>query len=177
MKFADFDEHDSAEPWCDIMVRPMAAADIRPVAEIYGERESVGADAAMEIVSRWADDVSECLVLVAEHQGRVEAYAKAEWLSPSGNEGTAPTGWYLTGLVVRSSARRRGVGAALTDERIALLRTKATEVWYFANARNRATIALHERAGFSLHTDEFTLPGVTFEGGQGALFRLGMDHR
>jgi GNAT superfamily N-acetyltransferase len=124
------------------------------------------------VVSPWAEAASGRLVLVAEHRGRVSGYGKAEWLDPDGRGGNAPTGWYLTGLVVTPSARRHGLGALLTERRIAALAARTGEVWYVANLRNRATIALHERHGFALHTREFEIPGVVFDGGRGALFRL-----
>ncbi len=41
----------------------------------------------------------------------------------------------------------------------------------FANARNRASIALHAAFGFEEVTRDFEVPGVTFEGGVGVLFR------
>jgi hypothetical protein len=50
-----------------------------------------------------------------------------------------------------------------------------SEVWYFANVRNRVTIALHEAEDFAFHTQDFAVPGVTFDGGRGALFRLAIE--
>jgi hypothetical protein len=46
------------------------------------------------------------------------------------------------------------------------------EIWYFVNLLNQASVALHERRGFVLHTTDFDIPGVRFEGGQSALCRL-----
>jgi ribosomal protein S18 acetylase RimI-like enzyme len=64
------------------------------------------------------------------------------------------------------------VGTRLTEERIAALAPRANEIWYFANLENRATIALHERIGFTLHSRAFHIPGVSFDGAGGGLFRL-----
>jgi hypothetical protein len=44
--------------------------------------------------------------------------------------------------------------------------------WYFANARNRASLDLHARLGFEEVTRAFDLAGVTFEGGEGVLCRV-----
>jgi len=44
--------------------------------------------------------------------------------------------------------------------------------YYFANAQNRVSIELHEQFGFMELTQDFTYPGVTFEGGIGILFRV-----
>ncbi len=40
------------------------------------------------------------------------------------------------------------------------------------NARNTASIELHERFGFEEITRRFSFPGLTFKGGEGILFRL-----
>ena len=173
--FADFDEEARAERWHDLVVRPIEALDASAVAAVFAERENVGLEQALETVSRWIDPDPGRLTLVAERRGLVHGYGKAEQLRPGEQGGNAPTGWYLTGLVVAPTARRRGLGARLTEERIASLAERTSEVWYFANARNRATIALHERHGFVLQTYNFTIPGVTLEGGPGALFRLRIE--
>jgi ribosomal protein S18 acetylase RimI-like enzyme len=172
VKFAEFHEHDWTERWHGVEVRSLEAADLGAVARVFAQRENVTHHRAEEVVSRWLEPSPKRFVLVAEHDGQVQGYGKAEWLDPDDAGGDAPTGWYLTGVVVTPTARRHGVGAALTEERIARLSRMTREVWYFANSHNRATIALHASLGFALQTRDFDIPGVTFEGGQGALFRL-----
>lgn len=174
VKFAEFDEQQPGDRWPDARVRALERRDLQEVADIYAEREGVETSRAIEVASRWADVSSNHMVLVAERNTRVWGYGKAEWLDPRAHGGDAPVGWYLTGLVVAPPARRRGVGTVLTHSRLERLRSVTPEVWYFANVRNRATIALHERHGFVLHSRSFRIPGVAFEGGQGALFRLSM---
>lgn len=172
VKFAEFDEQDSDERWRDAVVRSMQASDVAAVAAIYAERADARINRAVKVASRWAEASTERLVLVVEHRGIVQGYGKAEWLVPQDRGGNAPTGWYLTGLVVAPAARRHGLGARLTEQRIETLALTTSEVWYVANLRNQTTIALHERQGFVLHTHKFQIPGVVFEGGHGALFRL-----
>jgi hypothetical protein len=48
---------------------------------------------------------------------------------------------------------------------------RATEIWFFANAANRASLLLHHGLGFREVTRDFTYPGVTFTGGTGVLCR------
>jgi hypothetical protein len=48
---------------------------------------------------------------------------------------------------------------------------RAGEVWFFANARNRASVDLHARLGFVEVTRDFAFPGVSFDGGVGVLCR------
>ncbi len=40
---------------------------------------------------------------------------------------------------------------------------------FFANTRNRASLALHARIGFREITRDFTIPTVSFAGGEGVL--------
>ena len=84
----------------------------------------------------------------------------------------APAGYYLMGMVVHPDHRRRGVGTALTQARIDWISRHADSAWYFANTRNTASIALHERFGFEEITRSFTYPRVDFERGEGVLFCL-----
>ncbi|WP_394274807.1 hypothetical protein [Luteococcus sp.] len=45
----------------------------------------------------------------------------------------------------------------------------ARHVCFFANTRNRASLALHARIGFREITRDFTIPTVSFAGGEGVL--------
>jgi L-amino acid N-acyltransferase YncA len=67
----------------------------------------------------------------------------------------------------------RGVGRALVRARIdESRRQRAPELFYFANARNEATIRLHEQFGFHEIQRPFELASVTFNHSVGVLFRL-----
>lgn len=170
--FAEFQRHDRGERWEDIVVRRMGPDDAAAVAAMFSEREGRRLSDALEVVQRWAEPTEQRHVLVAEHRGRLVGYGKSQWLAPQDEGGDAPAGWYLAGLVVTPSARRHGVGARLTGERIEALRSVTDEVWYFASSRNAATIALHRHYGFTLHARDVVVPRVTFAGAQSLLFRL-----
>jgi hypothetical protein len=45
------------------------------------------------------------------------------------------------------------------------------EAWYFTNARNHASLALHAKLGFVEVTRDFSYPNVSFDGGVGVLGR------
>ena len=100
-------------------------------------------------------------------------YGRARLFVPAAHApaDTAPRGYYLTGIFVRSDHRRLGVGTALTRSRLAWIGKHDDEAWYFANARNLGSIELHRRLGFREVTGTFSFPGVTFDGGVGVLFR------
>ena len=84
---------------------------------------------------------------------------------------TAPPGYYLMGLIVHPDFRRRGIAAALTHARLDWISDQADEAWYFANARNAASIALHASFAFEEVTRSFFYPRVDFDRGEGILFR------
>lgn len=110
------------------------------------------------------------LVLVALSAGRPVGYASAGWQDYARRGGyNVRDGWYLTGLVVDPLHRRGGIGRRLTQRRLEWLDGRTGKVWYFANAVNRSSIELHRRLGFHEVTREFSIPGVTFDGGVGVL--------
>jgi hypothetical protein len=53
---------------------------------------------------------------------------------------------------------------------------RASEAFYFANALNRPSIDLHARLGFVELTRDFSIPGASFVGGCGILFRAELAH-
>jgi ribosomal protein S18 acetylase RimI-like enzyme len=83
----------------------------------------------------------------------------------------APVGHYLGGVTVDPRWRRRGVAAALTGARMAWIGERAAAAHYVVNARNRASIALHEPWGFAEVARGPRLSGITFDGGVGVLLR------
>jgi ribosomal protein S18 acetylase RimI-like enzyme len=92
--------------------------------------------------------------------------------APDAPADTVPPGYYLTGLFVLPEQRGRGIGTALTRVRLDWIGERAADAWFFANARNTASIELHRRLGFEEVSRRFSFPGLTFEGGEGILFRL-----
>jgi aminoglycoside 6'-N-acetyltransferase I len=72
----------------------------------------------------------------APAEGALLGYAKTHrYPAP---DGAAPAGHYLGGIVVHPAARRRGVGRALTEARLAWIWERADAAHYLANARGRA---------------------------------------
>lgn len=83
----------------------------------------------------------------------------------------APAGHYLGGITVHPDWRRRGVGTALTAARIDWIFSRAAEVWYIVNIRNRASIELHHKWGFEEIARAPGFHTTTFTGGIGLLMR------
>lgn len=103
-------------------------------------------------------------------------YGRTAWFEPGAGApaNAAPSGYYLIGLVVEPGWRRRGVASALIDARLAWVSQRAREAWYFTDRRNRVSIRLHERMGFSTVTDDFWFPTVTDGGGSHLLGRVAL---
>lgn len=113
-------------------------------------------------------------VIVAEAATGLVGYGRTAWFEPAADApaNTAPAGWYLNGLIVDPDWRRRGIARALTEGRLSWVAARADEAWYFANVRNRVSLALHASLGFVEVTRDFSFPGVEFQGGAGVLCRL-----
>jgi ribosomal protein S18 acetylase RimI-like enzyme len=128
----------------------------------------------------WRDALSEDrehqqrLLLVADIAGEVVGYGRARLFHhpPGAPADTAPEGYYLSGVFVRPDWRRSGIGAALIEARLRWIAERANEAWFFCNARNIASIELHRRAGFEEITRHFSFLCLTFDGGEGILFRF-----
>ena len=152
-------------------IAPLRPSDVGESAALAAAREG-------DDLERWvvgfarraaADPVT---TFVARVDGELAGFGAVGWLDDAEADGVrrVPAGWFLTGLVVVPAWRRRGIGAALTAHRLDWLRGRADVVYYFANARNRATIDLHRRLGFEEVTRDFAIPGVAFAGGVGVLY-------
>jgi ribosomal protein S18 acetylase RimI-like enzyme len=125
------------------------------------------------VLRREVEDPEHRLV-VAEIGDAIVAYGRAGLFEPAPEApaDTAPRGYYLTGIFVHPDQRRGGIGAALTQARLEWIGERADDAWFFANARNVASLELHRRFGFEEVTRRFSFPGATFDGGEGILFRV-----
>jgi ribosomal protein S18 acetylase RimI-like enzyme len=152
------------------LIRRAVPTDIEPCLTL--------ANREVELPTGLADDLREAdrLLLVAEDARRIIGYGRTMHFRRAADApaDSVPTGYYLTGLVVDASCRRMGVGSELTRARLVWISGRATEAWYFANARNAASIALHAQLGFREVTREFSFPGLSFNGSEGILFRAGL---
>jgi ribosomal protein S18 acetylase RimI-like enzyme len=159
-------------PWPDgLVIRDALLADCPGIAQISHERDGGEVATARDRCDRDLRDPDR-LLLVADVSGELAGFARAgRWEPPSDStEKAAPAGWYLFGVVVRDRWRRRGIGLELTRRRLAWIGDRAGDAYYFANARNVASIDLHAKLGFVEVTRDFTVRGASFEGGVGILF-------
>jgi ribosomal protein S18 acetylase RimI-like enzyme len=166
--FADFDPDAHGEPVA-ARVRPAVATDLDACAQLAWSRNGGELDSWHR---RLAGDIADpsTLVVVAEVADAVGGYASAQWLSFDQNQAAnIEDGWYLTGVTVEPSLRRRGLGRALLQARLGWISERADRAWYFASAVNEASLQLHRELGFREVTRSFSVPGVSFTGGVGVL--------
>lgn len=149
-------------------VRPATAADASAIGYLMAERREemhkVGHYTAFveRLLDRIARNPERSVLLVAERRGAIIGHARAGYFEPP--EGSppdvAPAGWYLLGVAVHPAMRRKGVGTALTEARMAWLAERAREVWYFRDMDNVASAVLHAPSGFEPITTAFSFPGT-----------------
>ncbi|MBU3978025.1 GNAT family N-acetyltransferase [Propionicimonas sp.] len=166
--FAEFEPDAHGEPVAAV-VRLATESDLDACADLAQQRNGGELDTWR---SRLAVDLAdpEKLLVVAEVDGAVVGHAGAGWLSFDPELAVnLKDGWYLTGVVVAPSQRRRGLGRRLVQARLDWLAARTDRAWYFAAAENQASLQLHRELGFSEVTRSFEVPGVSFTGGVGVL--------
>lgn len=169
--FAAYDPKSTRKPAeSAISVRPALPADLAVCAELIVSRTGGSAE---ERRQRLLDDLErpDRYVAVACAGTEVVGYGGVFHYELRPDYPTAPTGYYLVGLIVAAGWRRHGIGELLTVERIRWTAERADEIFYFANLANGATLDLHQRLGFSEVTRDFTFPNAPMTTGTGVLLK------
>ena len=83
-----------------------------------------------------------------------------------------PEGWYLTGVIVDPTWRRRGLGELLTAARLEWIARRTDAAYYVASRENRASIALHERFGFHEIARGFAYPRADLTADRSVAYEL-----
>lgn len=151
-----------ALPPLDFQVRPATVQDVGGMTDLWltrhaGDRIDSMVGIAGEIGKARRGEGR--LVLVALHQARVVAYGRARLWSEHEVAGhrACPSGWWLCGSLVTPPLRRRGIGRALMQQRLATL---GGTVHSKVDLDNRASLAWHHACGFVELTRDFTSPGT-----------------
>ena len=178
--FAEYRERPQGEPREDapgqLALRPAHLEDLAGLGRLAAERDGGPAGRHVEAFRRALEADPErgaALVLVATLDDALVAYGKAHFHAGASG-GESPHGWYLSGVIVDPRVRRRGIGGRLTAQRLAWIARQSDWAYYFANARNRASIALHAGFGFAEIARGPEFCGVAFTGGEGVLFAVNL---
>jgi ribosomal protein S18 acetylase RimI-like enzyme len=157
-------------------IRAATPADCVAIAGLAQEVGGREVARSLERCRRETTDPDVLLLMAEADTGPVGFGRAAAWVPPpDAPANAAPAGWYLLGLFVRPAWRRRGVGRELTRERLRWLAERTRRGYFFANARNEASIALHESLGFAERTRDFWFPNTSFDGGEGVLFEADLE--
>lgn len=174
--FANYQPNEHGQRDDSIVLRHAERRDAPGMARLCAERQGSNfTEALIRFERELANPGLAGGLFVAESENSILAYARALFITPPADAvpNHIPKGWYLGGVVVDPTWRRRGIGHRLTASRIAFLVTEgASELFFTVNSRNQASIDLHLEFGFREVTRDFTCPGVQFTGGVGILFRL-----
>lgn len=91
---------------------------------------------------------------------------------PDSDSLVAPAGYYLRGVVVHTSHRRRGIGRRLTEERLRWVASRSDEAYCCVSRANRSSIDLHLQLGFRLIDRPFRFPRLDFGAIGGVLMHI-----
>jgi len=163
-------EPDAHGDRAEVLVEPLARHHLDACVALAVQREG-GDPGAWRTILESALDAPDRATFVGFVDGHLAGYSTVAWLAPAIGHPTsaAPDGWYLLGLIIDPSFRRKGLGRRLTAERLRWLQGRTDQVWYFVSSENQASIDLHTEFGFRLSAENLSFPGVSFTG-TGLLF-------
>ncbi len=154
----------------DLVVREAGPADAGEIARIVHARDGGDLETTRARIAGDLTVPERTRLFVARVAGSIVGFGRVKHLA-----GEHP-GWYLLGVIVDPSWRRRGIGRELVRRRLDWIASRAAEAWYFVNSVNRASIDLHAGFGFEEVARGVTFPGVSFgQGGHGVLFRVPLE--
>ncbi|MEE8105991.1 MAG: GNAT family N-acetyltransferase [Planctomycetota bacterium] len=160
-----------------IQTRPATLDDAGYVTNIHTACHGTPMDKARawaeRVIRRSIDEADDWLFLVAENDGARIGFARAGRFVPPEDapKNCTPAGWYLLGVIVEEAWRRQGAGRVLTADRLKWIAARADEAWFFLDADNETSIALHTEFGFEEITRDFWFPGSNFDRAGGVLLR------
>ena len=172
--------NDKRRPPKGLIIREARKQDIEQLAELNhkrygGKLPEIIEGFEREIAGLYETD--EHLLIVAEYENKLVGFARAKSFEPppTAPPNICPEGWYLTGIIVASEYRRKGIASALTKERLNWIAKRSERAYYFANAQNKVSIDMHKQFVFTEISRNFVYPDVSFEGGEGILFKADLQ--
>lgn len=165
---------DHVAPAADVQIRRATDADLAAIEQVEA---LAGRTATASMLLPVLDDADRVLLVAEARDARGGAPQIVGWGKThhyATPDGPAPAGHYLGGVTVAPAWRRRGVASRLVAARLAWIRglPGAQDACYVVNARNAASLALHEPFGFVEVARGPRFHGVEFDGGEGVLLRV-----
>lgn len=163
-RFAEYDPDVHGVDAGSVVVRHARAEDAAAIAAVDATREPRPPGYLDKVVARLARH--DAIHVVAEVHGQVVG-TSAVMVWPE--HADAPEGWYVSGITVVPSWRRRRVGDRMLAFELASLDSAREPAWSVVNVINRASLDLHARYGFVEVARAAQFAGITFSGGMGLL--------
>jgi len=163
-RFEEYDPQVHGVEDASVVVRHAGSDDAAAIATVDATREPRPPSHLDWVVAQLAR--GDAIHVVAECHGQVVG-ASAVKVWPE--HADAPAGWYVSGITVMPSWRRRRVGDRMLALELAGVDRLHEPTWSVVNARNGASLDLHARHGFVEVARAAAFAGITFTGGTGLL--------
>ena len=150
---------------------PVLLLALLPAAEAAGEEGPTGEEGPAHGQVAGPGDLDDDLLAPVALSGAFPLPERLRASLPEPDDDTEA--WMVSGLVVDSVARCRGVGRVLLTAVAGAVRARgpAADLYSVVNASNHASIGLHLVVGFEKVAQLRAFGAVTFEGGRGVLLR------
>ncbi len=180
-EYARYEPEAPAEEQAEARVRLALESDAAAIAQLYATRHGrpfdevepgVLKEIEYQVAGTWPHRV-----FVAAVGEDTAAYGRVRRVVPGadGQPEMLPDGWYLMGVIVDPTLRRRGIALALGRHRLAWVAKRADEAYCFTNRKNHAALDLHRKLGFQPVELEFAHERAGLERGEGQLLRCVLD--
>ena len=131
----------------NVFLRPLRSEHFLAAAQMAASTSGRSADDLLKIYKRDLARTERVALVGAFVNDELIGFARVAWVEFEASQANqAPSGWYLLGVNVLSTHRRRGIATLLTNWRIDWLANRADRLFYVAIATNVASIRLHERS-------------------------------
>lgn len=163
-RFAEYDPDVHGVEDGSVVVRHARPQDAAAIVAVDATREPRSPGYLDTVVARL--ERQDAIHVVAQVHGKVVGTSAVMFWPMHAD---SPEGWFVSGITVVPSWRRRGVGDRMLALELASLDIAREPAWSMVNVINRASLDLHTRHGFVEVARAAQFAGITFTGGVGLL--------
>ena len=142
-----------------VVLRPLCIEDLVSAAQMAASTGGRNADDLLRNYKRDLTRTEQVAQVGAFVNNELVGFGRVAWVEFEALQvNHAPCGWYLLGVNVLSTHRRRSIGTLLTNWRLDWLADRTDQVFYVAIPTNVASIRLHEALGFVKAQENVFMP-------------------
>ena len=143
----------------NVLLRPLCSEHFLAAAQMASSTSARSADDLLKIYKRDLARTERVAQVGAFVNDELIGFGRIVWVEFATSQvNQAPSGWYLLGVNVLPTHRRRGIATLLTNWRIDWLAGRANQLFYVAISTNFASIQLHEALGFVKSQENVFMP-------------------